>query len=56
MEKTQWNVLVSKEVTNEVKKSCMSRLEQGALVERAIRLFLRKMKQLGESYLTEGEN
>jgi hypothetical protein len=53
MEKVQFNILVSKEIADAVRRVCFSRIEQGCMVERALRLFMGKMRKLEESYKEE---
>jgi hypothetical protein len=53
VKKVQFNVLVSKEIADAVRRVCLSRTEQGCMVERALRLFLGKMRKLEESYKEE---
>lgn len=53
METTQLNVRVSEEFATLLRRVAVSRHEMGSIVERAVRLYLKKMTQLETSYREE---
>jgi hypothetical protein len=53
MEKVQFNVSVSKEVADFIRSVTIGRQEAGYMVERALRMYIQKMKHLEESYKEE---
>jgi hypothetical protein len=48
METTQLNVRVSKDFAKRLRSFAVSRHEMGSIVERAVRLYMEKLKQLEE--------